>query len=71
MNQNTLSVGDRVRHEEYSGIGIVDEVTENGVSISWCEWDDAWHYMDRDFPLFTTGLQLVERAETTILEVAA
>ena len=70
MNQNTLSVGDRVRHEEYSGIGLVDEVTENGVSVNWCEMDDAWHYMRQDFPLFTSGLQLVEKAQVLILEDA-
>ena len=67
----TLSVGDRVSHPDYAGIGIVDEVLEDGVSVNWCEWEDSWIYMDRDFPLFTTGLQLVERAETPILEVAA
>lgn len=69
--ESNFTLGDRVSHPDYAGIGIVDEILPEGISVSWCEWDDAWHYMDQNFPLFTTGLQLAERAETTILEDAA
>lgn len=68
--EHKFNLGDRVSHEDYAGVGIVDEILPEGVSVNWCELEDSWIYMDRDFPLFTSGLQLVEKAETSILEDA-
>ena len=64
-------IGDRVRHEDYAGIGIVDEVLEDGISVNWCEWEDSWHYMSQDFPLLNSGLMLIERPYPSDMEDAA
>ena len=70
MDSN-FTVGDRVSHPDYAGIGIVDEVLDDGVSVFWCELSDIEHYDECDCPLFTSGLQLVEKSGISLWEVAA
>ena len=70
MDSN-FTVGDRVSHSDYSGIGIIDEILEAGISVSWCELTDIEFYDEQDCPLFTSGLQLVEKSGISLWEVAA
>ena len=70
MDQH-FTVGDRVSHEDYVGAGIIDQILEAGISVSWCELEDIEFYDDQDCPLFSSGLYLIEKAGISLWEDAA